>query len=266
MAKYFQLICLFFAFIGTNKASIVVLNGLTHIYKVDKGETYKGKIEIQNTGTTPQSVKIYLQDLSYKADGSIYYSPPFTNKKTNAGWVKFNTDLLTIKAKEKTEVYYEVTIPDSIAQTGSYWSAIIVEPVSEIMPNSNQAGVHISSIVRYAIQLITDYHSSELKPNLKFESIKLEKDGQKQSLKVALTNNGVIYCKSIVSIELYDQKSEKKIGVFSSQAMSLLPSTSKSFHIDLNNVPSGIYNAVVMATDDDENAFALRTELKIKND
>lgn len=266
MVRYIQLICLFFAFTGSSKASIVVLNGLTHIYKVDKGEVYKGKIEIQNTGTSPQSVKIYLQDLSYKADGSIYYSPPFANKKTNAGWIKFNTNLLTINAKEKTEVYYEVTIPDSISQTGSYWSAVIVEPVAAITPNSNQAGVHISSIVRYAIQLITDYNSRELKPSLKFESIKLERNDQKQSLKVALANNGLIYCKSIVSIELYDQKSEKKIGNFSSQAMSLLPSTSKSFYIDLNSVPPGTYNAVVMATDDDENAFALRTELQIKND
>lgn len=52
-------------------AGIVVLNGLTHHYKVENGQVYKGKIAIENTGDTPQNIKLYLQDLSYQANGSI---------------------------------------------------------------------------------------------------------------------------------------------------------------------------------------------------
>lgn len=61
---------------GLSRASIVVINGLTHNFKVESGQVYKGKIAIENTDNTPQNVKIFLQDFTYKADGSINYSAP----------------------------------------------------------------------------------------------------------------------------------------------------------------------------------------------
>ena len=48
--------------------------------------------------------------------------------------------------------------------------------------------------------------------------------------------------------------------------MGLLPQTSKSFHLDITKVPPDRYNAVVIATDEDENAFALNVELEVKNE
>lgn len=79
----------------------MVLNGLTHNYKVENGQIYKGKIAIENTGIASQNVKIYLQDFSYKSDGSMNYTAPLTNIKTNADWIKLNTNLITLRGKEK---------------------------------------------------------------------------------------------------------------------------------------------------------------------
>ncbi|GAA5102882.1 hypothetical protein GCM10023210_44280 [Chryseobacterium ginsengisoli] len=248
------------------KASIVVLNGLSHTYKVENGKVYKGKIALENTGKQPQSVKLFLQDYSYKADGTIYYTAPHTNEKTNADWIKMNTNLVTLKAKEKTEVYYEITVPDKISDPGSYWSVIIVEPVEDIKPNDSKQGVNITSIIRYAIQVITDLDSDKAKPDLKFEGIKIEKEDGRQILKVAIANKGNLYCKPTAVIEIYNKKNGQKIGNFSSQAMGLLPQTSKSFHIDIDKTPPDQYNAVLIATDEDENAFALNVELEVKND
>ncbi|WP_261510143.1 DUF916 and DUF3324 domain-containing protein [Chryseobacterium paludis] len=247
-------------------ASIVILNGLTHNYKVENGQVYKGKIAIENTDNKPQSIKIFLQDFTYQANGTISYTAPHTNEKTNSDWIKLNTNYLSLKAKEKTEVYYEITVPDQISEAGSYWSVIIVEPVDDIKPSNNSAGVNITSIVRYAIQVITDYDSEKLRPDLKFETVKIDKEEGKQLLKIAIANKGKIYCKPTASIEIYNRKNGQKIGNFSSQAMGLLPSTSKSFYIDISKVPPDKYNAVVIATDEDENAFALNVELEVKND
>ena len=247
-------------------ASIVVLNGLTHNYKVENGQVYKGKIALQNTGDKPQNVKIFLQDFSYQSNGSMYYTTPHTNEKTNTDWIKLNTTFLTLKGKEKTEVYYEITIPNSLRIPGSYWSVIIVEPVDDIKPSDSKQGINITSIVRYAIQIITDYDSEKVKPDLKFESIKVEKEEGKQVLKIAIANQGAIYCKPTASVEIYNRKSGQKIGTFSTQAMGLLPQTSKSFPIDISKMPPDKYNAVIIATDEDENAFALNVELEVKND
>lgn len=248
------------------QASIVVLNGLTHFYKVENGQVYKGKITLQNTGNTAQNVKIFLQDFSYHADGTTYYTAPHTNEKSNTDWIKLNTDLVSLKAKEKTEVSFEINIPDKIAQSGTYWSVIIVEPVEDIKPSNNSPGINITSIVRYAIQVITNYDTENVKPSLKFESVKIEKEGQQRSVKIAVANNGNVYCKPTANIEIYNRKTGEKVGTFSSMTMALLPNTSKSFNIDISKILPDKYNAVIIATDEDENAFALNVELEVKND
>ncbi len=266
MIKRILLLIIFIFQLSFLKAGIVVLNGLTHTYKVENGKIYKGKVSIENTGSQSQSVKLFLQDFSYKSDGTINYSAPHTNSKTNTDWIKMNTNLVTLKAKEKTEIYYEIKVPDKVSDPGSYWSVIMVEPVEDIKPNESKQGVNITSIIRYAIQVITDLDSEKAKPDLKFEGVKIEKEDGKQILKVAIANKGNLYCKPTASIEIYNKNNGQKIGNFSSQAMGLLPQTSKSFHIDIGKTPPAQYNAVLIATDEDENVFALNVELEVKND
>ncbi|MCE3077288.1 WxL protein host-binding domain-containing protein [Chryseobacterium gwangjuense] len=248
------------------QASIVVLNGLTHIYKVENGQIYKGKVTLQNTGNAPQNVKIFLQDFSYQSDGSIYYTAPHTNEKSNTDWIKLNTNLVSLKAKEKTDVYFEIAMPGKMTLSGSYWSVIIVEPVDDIKPSNNSPGVTITSVVRYAIQVITNYDTENVKPSLKFESVKVEKEGKQKTVKIGIANNGNVYCKPTANIEIYNRKTGDKVGTFSSMPMGLLPNTSKSFNIDISKILPDKYNAVIIATDEDENAFALNVELEVKND
>ncbi|WP_407510106.1 hypothetical protein [Elizabethkingia anophelis] len=266
MLKRILYIVAFVMQLGFLHASIVVLNGLTHNYKVENGHIYKGKIAIENTGIASQNVKIYLQDFSYKSDGSMNYTAPLTNIKTNADWIKLNTNLITLRGKEKTEVYYEIIVPEKITQPGSYWSVLIVEPVDDIKPSDKKMGINITSVVRYAIQIITDYGTENIKPDLKFESIKMEHLENKRLLKIAIANMGNIYCKPTVSAELYNSKSGQKISTLTGIPMGLLPTTSKSFYIDISKIPPDKYNAVIIATDENENAFALNTELEIRND
>lgn len=266
MIKSILVLLIFFLQFCFLKAGIVVINGLSHSYKIENGKVYKGKIEIENTGNQSQSVKLFLQDYSYKSDGTINYSTPQTNGKTNASWIKINTNLVTLKAKEKTEVYYEITVPNNVSEPGTYWSVIMVEPVEEIKPNDKKEGVKITSIIRYAIQVITDLDSEKAKPDLKFEGVKIEKEEGRKILKVAIANKGNLYCKPTVNVEIYNKKTGEKVGNFSSMASGLLPQTSKYYHIDISKISPDKYNAVLIATDEEENAFALNVELEIKND
>ncbi|UFH33876.1 DUF3324 domain-containing protein [Chryseobacterium sp. C-71] len=260
----FFIILMFSSFLV--KANIVILNGLSHNYKVENGQVYKGKISLENTSNQPQNIKIFLQDFSYQSDGSIQYTTPNTNPKSNAEWIKMNTNLINVKSKEKTEILYEITVPKQVTDVGSYWSVIIVEPVDNIKPSNEKQGVNITSIVRYAIQIITDIDSEKATPNLKFEGVKIEKEDKLQILKIAVANEGNLYCKPSITIEIYNKKNGDKIATFSSLPMGLLPQTSKSFYIDISKMPPEKYNAVLIATDKDENAFALNVELEIKND
>lgn len=266
MIKRILLLAIFIFQFCFLKAGIVILNGLSHTYKVENGKVYKGKIALENTANHPQNVKLFLQDFSYKSDGTINYATPHTNDRTNIDWIKFNTNLVTLKAKQKTEIYYEITVPNRISEPGSYWSVIMVEPVEDIKPNDSKQGVNITSIIRYAIQVITDFDSEKAKPDLKFESVKIDKEEGIKIAKIAIANNGNLYCKPMATLEIYNRKNGEKIGTFSSLEMGLLPQTSKSFPIDISKLPPDHYNAVIIATDENENAFALNVELEVKND
>lgn len=265
MIKYTLLLLIFFFQFCFLRAGIVVLNGLSHTHKVENGKIYRGKILLENNGNKLQNVKLFLQDFTYHSDGTIYYSAPDTHLRTNSGWIRMNTNLVRLKAKEKTEIVYEIAVPDQVPGPGSYWSVIMVEPVEEIKPDENSHGVSITSVIRYAVQIITDIHTESAKPDLQFEGIKMGKENGKRFLNVAIANKGNLYCKPTVTVEIYNTTTGEKTGTFSSLAMGLLPQTSKSFPIDLEKIPAAKYNAVLIATDEDENAFALNVELEVKD-
>ena len=264
MLRKVMLFALFIFYFQNVSAGIVILNGLSHTYKVEGGQVYQGSLEIENTGKETQNVKIFLQDLTYNSDGSIQYLAPQTNAKSNAKWIKLNTNLLTLKGKEKTVVRYEITVPQSVVDSGSYWSVIMVEPVDDIKPSDKQAGINITSIVRYAVQIITDLKAENAKPEFKFEKVRVDSQDRKKILKVAIANTGNLFTKTIATVEIYNNKNGEKLGTFSSQALGLLPGTSKTFDIDISKMAAGKYSAVVLATDEDENAFALNVELDVK--
>ncbi|WP_312078846.1 WxL protein host-binding domain-containing protein [Chryseobacterium sp.] len=264
LKRIFLVLSVLFSFIFT-KANIIIVNGLTHHHKTSKGQTVKGKITIENIGNTTENVKIFLQDYSYVADGSINYSKPGEKPQTNATWTKLNADLITLKAKEKKDVFYEVSVPAENIKSASYWSVVIVEPVEDIKPSDEKQGISITSIVRYAIQLVTDVDAENAKVDLKFESIKFEKENNAKLLKIALSNTGELFCKPSLIAEIY-AKDGTKIGVFKSQTMSLLPNNSKTFYIDVSKLKAKNYNAVVIATDEDENAFAVNVDFEVKDE
>lgn len=250
----------------TVTASIIIHNGLTHCYAVSSGNVYRGEIKIENTAETSQNVKLYLRDLSYNADGTIHYKPVSTNEFSNANWMVLETNLVTLKPHETRTLLYEIKVPTTELINGSYWSVIMVEPVDDLVPEQEKTGLTITSVVRYAIQVITDYETKGLTLELKFESVSVGSVNTNKTIEVALANIGTVFCRTRMSIELYDPKNGSKIGVFSSVSMGLLPHNSKTFRINIDEVPRGTYKAVLIAIDQNDNAFALNLDLVIKDD
>lgn len=264
--KYIILSTLFLLSFLLGHSSIVIQNGLTHQYTIDKNVVYKGKIQMLNTGDKIQNVKLYLQDLSYNAAGTVNYSPPMSHARSNTGWIKIETSLVQLKANEKKDILYEIHVPKDSLLAGSHWGVIIVEPTDDYNPAEKKTGITISSVVRYAIQIITNYQSDQLKANLSFKGIKLSKVEGRRILNIALANTGDIFLSPIVSIDFYNPNTGAKLGSFSSIKMGLLPNNSKTFNIDISSILAGNYKTVLLATDKDDNAFAVNVALEIKND
>lgn len=244
-------------------SSIVILNGLTHTYKIESGQVYKGHIVVQNTSDNPQNVRFYQQDYRYTSDGTSYYEELGTNPRSNASWIKLSTNLIRLEGKGKYEVFYEITVPDNI-NNGSFWSTIMVEPVDEIKP-SDEKGVRISTVIRYAILLVTTT-TQPAEAKIIFKSVNLTKQDQKNQLDIVLENQGQLYHRVIVTAELFDNQKGDEAGFFQSNSLGLLPNTSKRFTIDLSSVSPGKYSAVVLASGDEDHIFGVNVELNISDD
>lgn len=255
--------CIIFS-INSAYSNILINNGLSHLFKTDKGKVYKGNIELKNAGKTVQSVQLYLQDVSYNAAGNTFYTTPGTNTFSNTSWLKFSTNLVELQPEETKSVTFEIHVPDSVSKAGSYSSILMVEPISEIVPNKKKEGIQINSIIRYAIQIVTDYDIKNATTELKFESINLDTTNNQKQLLIALQNQGSVYCRTTIVLEIYNNQDGKKIeDSFVSQKMGLLPNTSRSFPINISLLPNGKYKIVAFAKDEEDNVFALEFELDV---
>lgn len=245
-------------------ASIVITNGLTHSYKVKGGTVQKGIITIQNTADVSKNVKLYQQDYSYNASGASFYEDYGKNERSNLKWILLNNNLVKIEAKSKTNVSYEITVPDIII-AGSTWSVIMVEPVDDIIPTNEKQGIQLKTLIRYSIQIITTNEEAG-ESLLKFDAVNLNKHEGKSLLDIAVSNQGSLFHHVEVSIELFDSENGKNMGVFKSDKMSLLPTNSKLFVIDLSSVPPGSYTASILANTSEDTVFGLNIELNLSNE
>ena len=244
--------------------SIVISNGLTHIHKVEEGQVVRGFIEIQNAGLKNRSVKVYQKDYSFTYKGDVFYNDPTTNPRSNANWIDFSPGYLELEPKQKSVINYEITIPEGQQLSGSYWSVLMVEGIEGIKPELSQSGLSVSTIMRYAIQIATNIGDTG-ENNLEFVEAKLDKiDGQKVG-SVAIVNSGERLLIPEVSIELFDEEGQS-IRLIKTTKKKIYPGTSARFFLELEDLPKGEYEAVVLADCTEVDVFGLNLSLSLGDD
>ena len=106
----------FFLFInqGGLIANVVINNGLTHIHVVDGNYIIKGKIEVQNTDSKPQAVKVYQKDYTFNHKGNVFYNEPGTAPRSNAKWIDFSPSYFELAPQEESVILYQSIDPEPI--------------------------------------------------------------------------------------------------------------------------------------------------------
>ena len=111
-------------------AGVSVVGSLSQERSVQAGETYRGVIAIRNSGSEPAEVKVYQTDYAFSADGRNEYGAPGRLPRSNAKWLHLGQEQLTIAPGTVANALYEVQVPSDPALKGTYWSMVVVEPVS----------------------------------------------------------------------------------------------------------------------------------------
>jgi hypothetical protein len=251
------------------KANIIINGSLAQEYQAIPGESYTGQIGVKNTGKDEVEVKIYQTDYRFYANGENFYDEPGTIQRSNANWIKFSPQIFTMQGKSERIVYYTVTVPhnnqqDNSALSGTYWSLLMIEslPVSKIEQSKEKNQLGVSSIMRYAMQVIT-HIGTDTNKNLFFSSSKLLKDKENLYLQFDIENTCEHLLKPNVRLELYNSNGQA-VGNFSAEPKRTFPGTSVRHGIKLDNITNGNYQALIIADCGAEDLFGHQLTLDIK--
>lgn len=246
-------------------AQIIITNGLTHQIISTAGQSKKGEIILRNTANVESTARVFLEDYEYYVDGD---TSDKTASRSNKSWIQLKEDIVSLQPNEEKTVEYTVQVPKNKSLNGSYWSVAIVQPADDIInPPKDKGAIHIRTVVRYAIQLITNVKTKMTTTSeLSFLSAKVEKNQDKKELWIDVKNTGRIFHKAKLAVEFYDADSGEQKSVLSSNTLSLLPTLSKRYRVDITQIPRGAYKVVVLAQCENEELFGLNMDITIESD
>jgi len=246
---------------------ISVLGGLTREFVAHPGERIEGKIIVNNTADKARVVKTYQTDYLHYADGTSHYDAPGSAPRSNAGWIEFVPQQLEVPPDGSASIFYTIAVPQQEGLRGTYWSMLMLEPLTEDSPEiaatdtEGRPAVAVRTVMRYAVQMVTDIGRTGSR-EVKFGGKTLQVSEGRHTLQVEVENTGERWMQPVLWAELYDPEG-RSIGRFEGQRMRLFPGCSGRFGIDLTGVPTGTYNALIVADDGDDNVLGTQAKLEI---
>jgi hypothetical protein len=252
----------------SSQAQITVRGRLAHDLEAVPGQTVSGQVIVDNETDGPQQARVYLRDYLFFADGTNAYDPPGTMARSNAPWVQFSPENLTIPAGASATVSYSIAIPDS-ATAGSWWSMLMVESVD---PNSAESTVGEESeqeselgfrqVTRYGVQLAAHVREGALR-DVAFDRIQLVADDDGHTwFHADVINTGTIMLHPEVYMRVFAADGSE-YGPMEGVQYRLYPGTSVQQRIDLSDLEPGTYQALLIVDDGDDAVFGGQYELTL---
>jgi hypothetical protein len=243
------------------RASVVILNGLTHNHSIPTATTkVQGVIKVKNDGGKDSRILVYRQDLVSQCDQQAAYPEVGSHSRSLGTGLKTNVDERMIATSEEYDVRYTIEA-DPNRQPGTYWEVIMVEVADPVREEAHR-GIQVNSKVRYAIQVIVDIGPVE-GPPLSYENVAYEKVSAEQSvLKVVLKNNGTYGARTNVILEVYDSNGNK-LKTTQPNTRMLYPGSCSTFEIPVTDVPKGKYDCVIIA-DTKRDLFGSNISLQVE--
>jgi len=259
--NFFLSILLLFLSTSVLEANIVVLNGLTHENVSQVGESYRGTIQLQNTALNEKSVRVYQRDYWFSHTGESKHDPAGTLERSNAGWITFNPELLTLQPNEIATIDFEVKTPDNNSLSGTYWSVIMVEGIIPPDTANYNSGVTIKTAIRYAVQIITNIGNTGTS-DMQFLGLELAKNENVNVLNVMIENTGERILRPEMSVELFDEAGNSA-GTIKTDRRKTFPGTSVKITLVLEGIKPGSYTGVLVADCDEDHIFGTNVSLEI---
>lgn len=229
-------------------AQIMVVGSSVREDESAPGAQYTGEIRLRNQGAEPKPVRVYQTDYFFQADGTNLFPEPGSHARSNGAWITVAPTDLMVPAGEEMDVTYRVEVPADLARAGTYWSMIMVEPtepLTDAPEDPERPAIGVRTTVRFGIQIATHVPGgAEHGLHLEDPQVTIGDEGDRH-LRFELVNEGDVGYRPKVSVELYDDAGAL-VGTREAQRGLIYPGTSAVQQFDLNDLPAGSYEAVIV--------------------
>lgn len=259
---------IFLFLIGVNlapsaRAGTVVVGNLARKTTIKPGDAFEGVIFVKNTGAEASEAQIRQTDYSFQADGSNDYGQPGTLPRSNADWITVTPTRVKLAPGETVPVRYKGRAPSGPKLQGTFWSMIMVEPNSAppITPAGtvDKISVGLQTAVRFGVQIITEIGQAGTRSLTIRDKGILQAEGQR-TLHLDIANDGERLLVPLTTVELFDAQGAS-IGRFDAGRTSIFPTCSVRARVNLTDVPSGKYTAMVLLDSGDAQVLGAQYDL-----
>lgn len=244
MKKSILIVVLFF-YANLSFSSVIVVNGLTHIYNGYSGNQIKGEIVLLNNSDVEQTVSFSLNDAIFSCTENRIFSSSQTHKNSSLNWFDGSLMNKTLSPKEKYTYQFVINIPKEESLRGTYWSILMLDVDKPIKKEKLSQNIGLNTKVRYAISMLTNVNTFT-EVNLDFLKINLKKENNSKKLEIKIANQNVFIEGVKLLLEVYDADGKKVLESDTARNM-IFPGFCKDYNVDLTTLPKGSYECLLVA-------------------
>lgn len=261
----FRLVLAIAVFVSPAFAGVTVVGNLARHTVVKPGATFDGVIFLKNTDTHSAEVRIYQTDYLCQADGTNEYGSPGSHARSNANWISVTPVRVIVEGGATVPVRYKGRAPGDPHLQGTYWSMVMIEPSAPSAPNpsgaSDKVSMGLQTQIRFGVQIVTEIGSTGIR-RLQVNGKAISKVDGRRIFNLDLGNDGERLLIPAMNVELFDQTGAS-IGRFEGGRSRIYPTCSIRTKVDLTDVPSGKYVAMVMLDSGDDQVMAAQYDLTL---
>jgi hypothetical protein len=239
-------------------AQISVLSSTVEERVATPGGGYSGRIAIQNTGTTAETVRLYQTDYRFSADGTSNFDAAGKQTRSNAAWISLQSPQVTVLPGTTVSVPYSVSVPASDSLRGTFWSVIMVEgatkPPTVAAAGHGKVEVGMGTVIRYAVQVATHIGETGSR-GVKFTKAGVVRADTSAAIELDVDDVGERAYRPVMRVELYDAAGTLRAQARQARGL-LYPGSSLRQHFDFGKLPAGTYKAVIFADTGEDTVYA----------
>ena len=141
----------------TAVGQIRVSSPLVQHFRLDSTSHAIGQVDIVNDGTEPVLVKLQVLDYVFGPSGQGRFEAGGTHDRSFHDGITLATDYVEVAPRSMRPAFYRIGATPQHAANGSYWSVILVSPVSEpteVTPTGSR--LLARTVMQYAIQIVAE--------------------------------------------------------------------------------------------------------------